>query len=256
MKFRLGPRAQYWYYDEALFYFLMDMAAESPIIRTRNKTYVRRESRITRAQRRALAEFSERYVLSEITSTLELASLFPSADRYAVELGFGDGDALVEMASANPDTGYIGVEVYRPGVGRCLQSLNDRGLDNVRVYTQDARDLMTNHIPGNSLGEIYILFPDPWPKKRHHKRRLVNSEFIALCASRMQVGSRLHFATDCRDYAYQTLYHLEASEEFENTCGAGFFCTDEGVRPKTRYERKAEQRGDRIYDLIFERADR
>ncbi len=223
---------------------------------SRNKTYARRESRITQAQQRALRDLSQRYVLQENESAIELTELFPGVNRYAVEIGFGDGDALVELAAENPGTGYIGIEVYRPGVGKCLMSLDSRGLDNVRVCTRDARDVLGECYPSGCLAEIFILFPDPWPKKRHHKRRLVNPDFVDLCADCLQTEGRIYFSTDWSDYAQVTLGHLESNGKFDNVAGTNRYYTGEGLRPRTRYELKALARGDRIYDLVFSRRAR
>ena len=232
------------------------MASRSQSLKSRNKTYVRRESRITRAQQRALSEFSERYVLQDIESVIKLDELFPGLNRYALEIGFGDGEALIELAAANPDTGFIGVEVYRPGVGRCLLALDKANIDNVRVCMFDARDVLGGFIPEQSLSEIFILFSDPWPKKRHHKRRLVNSEFIQLCAACLKTEGRMIFATDAQDYAQQVLNQLEANSEFRNLAGPTGFYDGEPLRPMTRFERKALARGDQIYDLVFCRSER
>ncbi len=223
---------------------------------SRNKTYARRESRITQAQQRALSELSQRYVLQESESVIEMTKHFPGVDRYVVEIGFGDGDALVELAADNPATGYIGIEVYRPGVGKCLMSLDSRKLDNVRICTRDARDVLSDCRPHGSLAEIFILFPDPWPKKRHHKRRLVNPEFVDLCADCLKTEGRIYFSTDWSDYARVVLGHLESNGKFDNIAGKNRYYTGESLRPRTRYECKALARGDRIYDLVFSRRER
>ncbi|MDE0308763.1 MAG: tRNA (guanosine(46)-N7)-methyltransferase TrmB [Acidiferrobacterales bacterium] len=219
----------------------------------RNRTYARRESRITQAQQRALAELSHRYVVHRGESEIKLSELLPGADRYAVEIGFGDGDALVELAADNPTTGYVGIEVYRPGIGKCLMSLDRRGLDNVRICARDARDVLRDCRPRASLAAIYVLFPDPWPKKRHHKRRLMNPEFVDLCADCLQAAGRIYFSTDWPDYAQAALRHLESNDRIDNVAGSDRFYTGERLRPQTRYELKALARGDRIYDLVFER---
>lgn len=205
---------------------------------------------------RALNEFSERYVLHNIEPAVKLYRLFPDFDRFALEIGFGDGEALVQTALANPDTGFIGVEVYRPGVGKCLLALDRMNLENVRVCMLDARDVLAALRPAQCLCDLFILFPDPWPKKRHHKRRLINSEFIRLCAASLQNDGRVIFASDSPDYAQQVLDMLEASDQFQNLAGTGKFYGGERLRPPTRYERKALARGDRIYDLVFHRRQR
>ena len=229
------------------------MPAETDTPQFRHKTYSRRESRITKAQQRALNELSPRYVLEELESLKQLNKLFPNCDRFAIEIGFGDGDSLVRLASENPSTGFIGVEVYRPGVGRCLLSLDRENIDDVRVCTFDARDVLTELSTEARLSEIFVLFPDPWPKRRHHKRRLVSADFVSVCARCLRSGGRFHFASDSQDYASQVLELLQADEDFRNGSDDGGFYSGERMRPITRYERKALERGDQIYDLVFYR---
>ena len=206
---------------------------------------------MTAAQRRALAEYSDDYLLHFVEHPIDLSTVFPHANRFSIEIGFGDGEVLLQLASRNPDTGYLGIEVYRPGVGKCLLGLNEMELKNVRVSTSDVRDVLLRQLTPNSLNEVFILFPDPWPKKRHHKRRLISPEFISLCASRMVAGATLCFATDSGNYVEHVLSQLTASKEFENIEQRGGFYCGEPVRPQTRYERKALARGEKIYDLLF-----
>ena len=206
---------------------------------------------MTPAQRRALAECSDDYLLHFSEQPIDLSDVFPHANRFSIEIGFGDGKVLLQLASKNPDTGYLGIEVYRPGVGKCLLGLNEMELKNVRVSTSDVRDVLSRQLTSDSLNEVFILFPDPWPKKRHHKRRLISPEFIDLCANRMVAGATLCFATDSENYAEHTLSQLTASKEFENIEQSGGFYSGEPVRPQTRYERKALARGEKIYDLLF-----
>ena len=207
---------------------------------------------MTPAQRRALVECSDDYLLHFAEQPIDLSAVFPHANRFSIEIGFGGGEVLLQLASRNPDTGYLGIEVYRPGVGKCLLGLNEMELKNVRVSTSDVRDVLLRQLTPDSLNEVFILFPDPWPKKRHHKRRLISPEFINLCASRMVAGATLCFATDSENYAEHTLSQLTASKEFENIERSGGFYSGEPVRPQTRYERKALARGEKIYDLLFE----
>ena len=206
---------------------------------------------MTPAQRRALAECSDDYLIHFAEQPIDLSIVFPHANKFSIEIGFGDGEVLLQLASKNPDTGYLGIEVYRPGVGKCLLGLNEMELKNVRVSTSDVRDVLLRQLTPDSLNEVFILFPDPWPKKRHHKRRLISPEFISLCANRMVAGATLCFATDSGNYAEYALSQLTASKEFENIEQCGGFYSGEPVRPQTRYERKALARGEKIYDLLF-----
>ena len=206
---------------------------------------------MTPAQRRALAECSDDYLLNFEEQPIALSAVFPHANRFSIEIGFGDGEVLLQLALRNPDTGYLGIEVYRPGVGKCLIGLNEMELKNVRVSTSDVRDVLLQQLTPGSLNEVFILFPDPWPKKCHHKRRLISPEFINLCANRMAAGATLCFATDSENYAEHALSQLTASNEFENIERRGGFYSGESIRPQTRYERKALARGEKIYDLLF-----
>ncbi len=219
----------------------------------RVRTYVRRESRITRAQQRALNEDAPRYLIAADEIPLDFEQIFPQASKYALELGFGSGESLVHLAATYPDRGFLGVEVYRPGVGKCLLNLKRHDLRNVRLLTADARDVMEKMIRPKSLDSIYILFPDPWPKKRHRKRRLITSQFIDSCANCLADSGRLNVATDCEDYAEQILLGLNRHAGFVNANSRGGFYSGPLIRGRTVYEAKALDKGSCIFEILFRR---
>lgn len=217
--------------------------------RGRIKTYSRRESRITPAQQRALAVLLDSYQLPYSDSKINLSKEFPGTEKFAIEVGFGDGESLVQQALENKNTAYLGIEVYRPGVGKCLMQLSDNNVTNVRISTADARDVISNQIHSNCVNEFMILFPDPWPKARHHKRRLINSEFIDLCADRLIERGLITIKTDSSNYADQVVDVLEANTQLE--CIAPDSCLSN--RPQTRYENKAMRAGNTVYEMRYAR---
>ncbi len=216
-------------------------------------TYMRREGRITPAQRRALETLLPRYGLDPKTP-LDPEAVFGRRAPLVMEIGFGDGENLVAQAQAHPEKDFLGVEVYRPGIGRCLRALDQAGLTNVRIYPADARTVLLHAIPDAALSEVWIFFPDPWPKKRHHKRRLLAPPFLELLARKMVPGGLLHISTDWPDYAQATLEMLNASPAFANLApDGGFHPTAHTRRVQTKYERRARAEGRQIFDLLFRR---
>jgi len=217
------------------------------------RSYVLRGGRLTPAQQRALEELYPRFGIPGGTDVLDPGALFGRRADIILEIGFGTGESTWRMALAEPGYDFIGVEVHAPGVGRLLLSLREHGLENVRVAMQDAVDFLGKRIPQGSLAGVRIYFPDPWPKKRHHKRRLIQSEFVALLADRMAPGAVLHLATDWQDYADHMLEVLGANPLFENLSPAGDWCERPPWRPATRYERRGGRLGHTTRDLLFQR---
>jgi tRNA (guanine-N7-)-methyltransferase len=170
-----------------------------------------------------------------------------------LEIGFGNGEALLAMAQTHPENDYLGIEVYRPGIGALLARVAGRGVQNLRVIRGDAAELVPSCIPDGTLAAIYIFFPDPWPKKRHHKRRLIRSSFVDVLAEKLEIGGRFHMATDWSDYAEQTLDLMESHPGFRNLAGSGCFGPRPAQRPPTKFERRGQQLGHEILDLAFER---
>lgn len=217
------------------------------------RSYVRRQGRMTEAQLTALAVHWPTYGL-EAVGQLDLDVVFGRSAKRYLEIGFGMGDALLELAQRHRECDFLGIEVYEPGVGRTLARLASDGLDNVRIIRADALDALERAIPNASLHGILILFPDPWPKKRHRKRRMVQPHFAALVASKLKVGATLQLATDCEDYAAYMRSVLELQGDLCNTAGAGRFSQRPEARPVTKFERRGTALGHRVRELCFEKA--
>ena len=215
----------------------------------RVRSFVRRPGRLTPAQQRALDELLPIYQLDPALPDLRAA--FEQPAPLVLEIGFGNGEALVAMAAAEPDFNFLGVEVHAPGVGRALRAVHEAGLSNVRVAMRDAVELLSQQTLTGSLEQVRIYFPDPWPKKRHHKRRIIQPDFVAILAAAIRSGGLLHLATDWAPYAEWMLEVLEPCEDFTNQ---GHPWVDRPVwRPQTRFERRGLGRGHDIFDLLFAR---
>lgn len=217
------------------------------------RSYVRRAGRLTLGQQRALDELLPRYGIAPGTGLLDLDELFGRHAPRMLEIGFGTGDALLEIATAESAIDFLGAEVHRPGIGRLLLGVEARGLDNVRVAPDDAVLLLRDRLPPSSLDRVMLFFPDPWHKRRHHKRRIVQPDFVALVASRLRPGGIFHAATDWEAYAAHMLEVLEASPELINTAGPGSYAERPAYRPETRFERRGLRRGHGVWDLLFAR---
>jgi tRNA (guanine-N7-)-methyltransferase len=217
------------------------------------RSFVMRGGRITEAQQRALDLLWPQYGISFSAAPLDLDTAFGRSAPITLEIGFGNGDNLAEQAAAHPERNYLGVEVHRPGVGRLLLSLEDRQLRNAKVICHDAVEVLTHQVPAQSLSEVVILFPDPWHKKRHHKRRLVQAPFVELVTDRLASGGVLRFASDWQPYADAVLEVLNANPRLRNTASGGGFIPRPGERNPTRFERRGERLGHDVWDIAFER---
>jgi tRNA (guanine-N7-)-methyltransferase len=217
------------------------------------RSFVTRSGRITPAQERALEELWPHYGIEPGISPLSLDTVYGRSARRVAEIGFGNGDNLLSLAASRPAEDFLGVEVHRPGVGRLLLQLAERGLANVKVVCQDAVELLERNLTSQSLDEILILFPDPWPKKRHHKRRLVQPPFIALVADRLKDGGTLRLATDWEPYAAEMLTTLAAEPRLRNVAADGGFIRRPAERSPTRFELRGERLGHKVWDLEFQR---
>ena len=218
------------------------------------KSYVIRAGRMTAAQKQALATLWPRYGLDPQAGLLEPDRAFPRPAPLILEIGFGMGDSLAGMARARPERNYLGVEVHRPGVGNILRLAQEQELDNLRVYQADAKDVLTRCIAPDSLAGIQIFFPDPWPKKRHHKRRLIQPDFVQELRRCLQPGGYLHLATDWQPYADYMLAVMSEAPGFRNAFGRGNWA-GRGERPPTKFELRGQKLGHGVRDLVFIREE-
>jgi tRNA (guanine-N7-)-methyltransferase len=218
------------------------------------RSFVRREGRLTPAQKRALEELWPRYGVDDTRASLDLATLFGRIAPVIVEIGFGNGEALAATAAAHPENDYLGIEVHRPGVGHLLNLLAAQRIANVRVVVADAKEVLAMRLPDQSLSTVHLFFPDPWPKKRHHKRRLVQPDFVQLVRRKLKPGGVFHLATDWQDYAQWMMATLTAAGGFENVSGRDCY-GERGERPLTKFERRGARLGHGVRDLRFRRVD-
>ncbi len=217
------------------------------------RSFVLRQGRLTSGQQHALETCWQRFGITPTGSEpLDLDRLFQRSAPRVLEIGFGDGESLATMVQAHPETDFLGIEVHRPGVGRLLMQAKVLKLDNLRVICMDAVDVLTLYIPNACLDRIQIFFPDPWPKKRHHKRRLIQTDFVKLLGQKLKPGAYLHLATDWKHYAQHMLAVLEEQEDFINTARNGGFAARPDYRRLTKFERRGQNLGHEIHDLIFQ----
>lgn len=223
----------------------LDAASFRPI-----RSFVRRRGRMTTAQRSALENLWSIYGLDS-SRAFDSAQSFGRIAPLVIEIGFGNGDNLADYAEKYPEINYLGIEVHEPGIGHLMNRLDQRAIQNVRLFRGDAIEILRDRIEDASVEAIKLLFPDPWPKKRHHKRRLVSAEFARLIARKLRSGGVFHAATDWSDYANQILRIMEACEDFGELGGS---CASQGFRSErtmTRFERRGIGLGHQVSDLIF-----
>ena len=218
------------------------------------RSFVLRQGRMSPAQQRALDQLLPRHGLPFARAPLDWQHVFGRAAPVVLEIGFGMGETTAEIAAAHPERDFVGIEVHAPGVGSLLREVDRRGLANVRVIRHDAVEVVDAMLPMGSLAGIHVFFPDPWPKKRHHKRRLLKPEFVHALALRLVPGGYLHVATDWSDYAEEMLATLGAERLLANTV-QGFAPRPES-RPQTKFERRGTRLGHPVFDLVFTRKQR
>ncbi|MCZ6516467.1 MAG: tRNA (guanosine(46)-N7)-methyltransferase TrmB [Gammaproteobacteria bacterium] len=211
------------------------------------RSFVRRRGRMTAAQRRALNELWPKYGVGYAPAPLNLEDLFGREAPRVLEIGFGNGDALVAQAGQNPDLDFLGIEVHEPGIGHCLLEANRQGVENLRLIQHDAVDVIRDQIPNGSLRSINLFYPDPWPKKRHHKRRLVQPEFMALVTASLEPGGCLHTVTDWPDYAE----HI--ASVVDNNPLMVPISMPQPQRLRTRFEARGEALGHDRYEQVYQR---
>ncbi len=228
----------------------MTMQDQSPKIRT-VRSFVRRAGRLTASQQRALEELWPEFGVEFGESPLDFATLFGRRADVVLEIGFGNGETLVEQAAASPDRDFLGIEVHEPGVGHCMLKAREAGVGNLRLIMHDAIDVLRRQVRSGSLARLNLYFPDPWPKKRHHKRRIVQPAFADLVADRLRPGGSWHIATDWANYAEHIDEVLSQADQF--TCSERREHDGEAPldRPQTKFERRGLKKGHRIFDWCF-----
>ena len=233
-----------------------DMNGEAGKRQRSIRSYVLRQGRMTPAQQRAFDAHWSRYGLDYLGTPRDFSLAFGRAAPLVLEIGFGNGEQLLHAAAHEPAHDFVGIEVHRPGVGRLLNALAADTLENVRVYADDAVAVLERDIAPQSLAQVRIYFPDPWPKKRQQKRRLVQGPFVDLAASRLVAGGLLHLATDWEEYALQMAQACAACPQLRNTALRGAFVLRPPWRIETHFERRGLRLGHGVFDLMFERLGR
>jgi tRNA (guanine-N7-)-methyltransferase len=214
---------------------------------------VRREGRITPAQQRALSELWSRYGVEAGGAAIDFTRVYGREAPVILEIGFGNGEALAAAAATHPEIDYLGIEVHRPGAGSLLRRLAAQEIKNVRVMLADAKEVLATQIPESSLFGVHLFFPDPWPKKRHHKRRLVQPEFAGMVCRKLRPGGYFHLATDWEDYAGQMGLVLSATPGLVDASASEQFARLVGSRLSTRFEHRGRRLGHEVRDLVFQR---
>ena len=215
------------------------------------RSFVLRGGRLTAGQKRALTELWPRFGIEEVGGVLDFRQLFGNCGAVILDIGFGNGESTWQMARDQPDENYLGIEVHRPGVGHLLLKIEEHGLGNIRMACADAVEFLRLRIADGSLGGARLYFPDPWPKKRHHKRRIVQPGFVSLLGDKLAPGGVFHMATDWSPYAEHMLAVMASCNRFENLSVSGDFCPRPAWRTVTRYESRGRKLGHEVYDLIF-----
>lgn len=229
-------------------------AEQSPTSQRRIRSFVLRQGRLTKGQERALQQGSESYLLPFQKAMPNWDEIFqrPNAERI-LEIGFGMGTSTAEIALNMPAKDFIAVEVHTPGVGSLLKLMLEKHIENIRIVQHDAVEVLQYMIAPESLQGVHIFFPDPWHKKRHHKRRLIQADFLELLVSRLQPGGYLHIATDWQEYAEWIVEVLAGQAKLVNKAGKQIYCEKPAYRPMTKFEQRGINLGHGVWDLVFEK---
>lgn len=225
-----------------------DQPTESPPIRS----FILRQGRATAGQKLAIETLWETYCLDP-KKNLDFSAIFNNSAPVIIEIGFGNGDSLAKMAAANPDKNYLGIEVHKPGVGHLMLLLAEKKISNVRIFHHDAIEILEQRIADHSLYGVQLFFPDPWHKRRHHKRRIVSEHFLTLLSQKLMRGGYFHTATDWEGYAIDMLKKLSAHTDFINQGSNNGYSERPDYRPLTKFEQRGVRLGHGIWDLIFKK---
>jgi tRNA (guanine-N7-)-methyltransferase len=214
------------------------------------RSFVLRQSRLTKAQKRAIDTLWPVYGIDAGDTLLDFSQLFGNDSPVTLEIGFGNGASLAEMAIADPKTNYLGIEVHHPGVGNLLKLIQEHNIPNIRIMDNDAVEIIKKRIPETSLSRVHLYFPDPWHKKRHNKRRIVQPDFIKLIASRLKPSGIFHMATDWEDYAEHMTEVMHASSDFTSQSDTHYSPRPD-YRPLTKFEKRGLKLGHGVWDLLY-----
>ena len=217
------------------------------------RSYVLRKGRLTTAQQHALDELWPYYGIERGNTVLDFDDHFEREADVILEIGFGNGESTWQMAQQEPEKSFVGIEVHEPGVGHLLMALEEHAIENVRIARDDAVPFVQQRIADSSLAGVRIYFPDPWPKKRHHKRRIVQADFVSQLSRCLAQGGILHLATDWRPYAEHMLKVMQEHADFINLSPHGDYCERPEWRPFTKYEKRGEKLGHEVFDLLYQR---
>jgi len=217
------------------------------------RSFVKREGRLTKGQAKAIADHWSTMGLNYADGMIEPEQLFGNAQPIVLEIGFGMGKSLVEMAKNAPELNFIGIEVHRPGVGACIGLAQEQGVTNLKVYEHDAIEILAHCIPEQSLTTVQLFFPDPWHKKKHHKRRIVQPEFVETIRQKLKIGGVFHMATDWQNYAECMLDDMRTAPDFRNLSISDDYVPRPESRPLTKFEHRGQRLGHGVWDLQFER---
>lgn len=231
----------------------MSIDANKKITLRRIRSFVRREGRLTKGQQRALDELFPQFGISLQQGGIDFDTLFGRRGARILEIGFGNGASLAEMATEHPENDYLGIEVHRPGVGNLLLQIEKQALSNVRVSNDDAVEVLEQQIPDESLDAVYLFFPDPWHKRKHHKRRIVQPVFVNLVQRKLKPGGIFHMATDWENYAEHMLEIMSSADGFENIAGNRQYTIRPEYRPLTKFEQRGQRLGHGVWDIIFKK---
>ena len=217
------------------------------------RSYVVRAGRMTDGQRNAFDTSWPAYGLKLADGAIDTDAVFGRTGPKVLEIGFGMGDSLLQMAAAEPETDFIGIEVHPPGVGTLMNTAKAEGISNLRIYLADANDVLEECFASQSIDRLQLYFPDPWHKKKHNKRRIVQPQFVQLIRDKLEIGGVLHMATDWQHYAEQMLEVLEVAPGFKNTVGEQQYSPRPDYRPLTKFEKRGERLGHGVWDLLYQK---
>jgi tRNA (guanine-N7-)-methyltransferase len=219
------------------------------------RSFVKREGRLTNGQAKALELYWQTMGLAHQQGMIDLEAVFGNTNPVVLEIGFGMGKSLVEMAKNSPELNYLGVEVHRPGVGACIALAQECEVSNLKVYEHDAIEVLADCIANDSLAKVQLFFPDPWHKKKHHKRRIVSAEFVEAIRQKLQIGGVFHMATDWQNYAECMLADMQQAQGYKNLSATNDYVPRPDSRPLTKFENRGQRLGHGVWDLQFERIE-